>query len=403
MRLLRQLADDGHTVVLITHATKNVMLCDKVAFLAKGGHMAFYGPPEEALTHFGVQDFDGIYDRLETEGTPQRWAAQFAASRAYRAHVQPALDQGQAGAAAESQQRTQRPRVSFTRQFGVLSRRYLDIIARDRLNLAILAFIAPVVGLIYLVAWPRHVLSFEEGDTSRAFVMAFLLSLMPMIIGSVSSTREIVKEAAVYLRERTVSLRIGPYVGSKVTVVALLGAYHAALLTIFWAFSLDLPDPSMEIYGKVYMSTFLVVVSGSVIGLFISAISPREEQAILFIIGVIIVQIVFSGGVLPVKDTGFAGMVVGPLTSANWGFRAMIASVGLNGGACERLPLDGCRLPGFGEFVNDEQRAVAVEPRKDFYGEIWDPNLLAAWIAMLVIIVVVIAAIYVVQKRKDIR
>ena len=58
MRLLRHLADDGHTVVLITHATKNVMLCDKVAFLAKGGYLAFYGPPEQALAHFGVEDFD---------------------------------------------------------------------------------------------------------------------------------------------------------------------------------------------------------------------------------------------------------------------------------------------------------------------------------------------------------
>ncbi len=39
MHLLRALADQGHTVVLVTHATKNVMLCDQVVFLAKGGHL----------------------------------------------------------------------------------------------------------------------------------------------------------------------------------------------------------------------------------------------------------------------------------------------------------------------------------------------------------------------------
>ncbi|MGH2631764.1 MAG: FHA domain-containing protein, partial [Tepidiformaceae bacterium] len=74
MRLLRQLADDGHTIVLITHATKNVMLCDQVAFLARGGYLAYYGPPDKALEHFGVADFDGIYEKLESELSPEEWA-----------------------------------------------------------------------------------------------------------------------------------------------------------------------------------------------------------------------------------------------------------------------------------------------------------------------------------------
>ena len=55
MKLLRQLTEDpneGRTIVLITHATKNVMLCDKVIFLTRGGYLAFYGPPDEALQYF---------------------------------------------------------------------------------------------------------------------------------------------------------------------------------------------------------------------------------------------------------------------------------------------------------------------------------------------------------------
>ena len=39
-RAMRRLADQGRTIVLITHATKNVMLADKVAFLARGGYLA---------------------------------------------------------------------------------------------------------------------------------------------------------------------------------------------------------------------------------------------------------------------------------------------------------------------------------------------------------------------------
>ncbi|HAX70810.1 MAG TPA: ABC transporter ATP-binding protein, partial [Anaerolineae bacterium] len=46
MQLMRRLADQGRTIILITHATKNVMLADKVIFLARGGYLAWFGPPD---------------------------------------------------------------------------------------------------------------------------------------------------------------------------------------------------------------------------------------------------------------------------------------------------------------------------------------------------------------------
>ena len=56
MQLLRKIADDGRTVVLTTHATANVKLCDKIVVLARDGHLAFYGTPDEALRYFGVSE-----------------------------------------------------------------------------------------------------------------------------------------------------------------------------------------------------------------------------------------------------------------------------------------------------------------------------------------------------------
>ena len=52
MHLMRRLADQGRTIVMITRSTKNVMLADKVVFLARGGYVAWFGPPEEALAYF---------------------------------------------------------------------------------------------------------------------------------------------------------------------------------------------------------------------------------------------------------------------------------------------------------------------------------------------------------------
>ena len=73
MQLLRKIADDGRTVVLTTHATANVKLCDKIVVLARDGHLAFYGTPDEALRYFGVSSFDEIYDRLADELSPEEW------------------------------------------------------------------------------------------------------------------------------------------------------------------------------------------------------------------------------------------------------------------------------------------------------------------------------------------
>ena len=87
MRLLRQLADDGQTIVLVTHATKNVTLCDQVIFLAKGGRLAYFGPPGEALEYFGVGAFDEIYEQLEDERSPEEWEARYRQSSQYEQYV----------------------------------------------------------------------------------------------------------------------------------------------------------------------------------------------------------------------------------------------------------------------------------------------------------------------------
>jgi ABC transport system ATP-binding/permease protein len=100
MRLLRKLADQGRTIMLITHATKNVMMCDKVIILVRGGRLAFYGPPEEALVYFDAHrteyerrikamEFDDIYTILEdeTRGEPQDWHERYQQSSAYQKYV----------------------------------------------------------------------------------------------------------------------------------------------------------------------------------------------------------------------------------------------------------------------------------------------------------------------------
>jgi ABC transport system ATP-binding/permease protein len=120
---MRRLADQGRTVVLITHATKNVMLADKVVFLARGGYLAWFGPPEEALSYFdqyrserdqrsGPMEFDEIYQLLDQAelGKPTDWADRFKGHPAYRKYITEPLS-SKAGALSKES-----PRVTAKRR-----------------------------------------------------------------------------------------------------------------------------------------------------------------------------------------------------------------------------------------------------------------------------------------------
>src|SRR4029077_19572192 len=56
MRLLRRLADEGMTIVVVTHTLANVAeFCDKVICMGRGGQPTFIGTLPEALDFFAVR------------------------------------------------------------------------------------------------------------------------------------------------------------------------------------------------------------------------------------------------------------------------------------------------------------------------------------------------------------
>jgi ABC-type multidrug transport system ATPase subunit len=78
LRLLRTLADDGVTVVLTTSSAQDAVRCDKVAVLAVGGHLAFYGTPAAASGYFGADSLEEVYERLAGLGDPAAaWSRRF--------------------------------------------------------------------------------------------------------------------------------------------------------------------------------------------------------------------------------------------------------------------------------------------------------------------------------------
>src|SRR5260370_4404784 len=173
MFLLRTLADKGHTIVLVTHVTSNINTCDFICFLAQGGRLVYFGPPNEAKTYFDTDDFAEIYSSLEpTEDNPNIPAeaeTRFKASPLYQKYILKPLAQGTQhgvpplvgarsdglGSSAYKQQpiraSTSVKRGNPWRQVLLLSMRYIELIKNDVGYLLILLLQAPLIALILLL------------------------------------------------------------------------------------------------------------------------------------------------------------------------------------------------------------------------------------------------------------
>lgn len=158
MVLLRRLADKGHTVVLVTHATNNINVCDYVCFLAQGGNLAYFGPPEEARAYFKQSDFAEIYSLLEPSdekrAIPVEAKEKFSQSQEYQKYIGDHVSQETPTRPIHErpgQVKVTKKRGTRWRQFILLSQRYLELLRNDKGNLAILLLQAPIIGLILLL------------------------------------------------------------------------------------------------------------------------------------------------------------------------------------------------------------------------------------------------------------
>jgi ABC-type multidrug transport system ATPase subunit len=156
MYLLRKLADKGHTIVLVTHATNNINSCDYVCFLAQGGRLAYFGPPDEARTYFGKTDFAEIYTSLEPTDekpdAPEEAEARFKLSKEYQEYVAQPLREPPSdtrpGLDGRAKVRKRAKRGNPFKQFVLLSRRNFELLKNDRSTLILLLIQAPLLALL---------------------------------------------------------------------------------------------------------------------------------------------------------------------------------------------------------------------------------------------------------------
>ena len=90
MRLLRRLADEGMTIIVVTHTLANVAeFCDKIICMGRGGHPTFIGAFPEVLDFFAVRRLGEVFNRMDELGA-ESWRARFEQTVGATANLPPA-------------------------------------------------------------------------------------------------------------------------------------------------------------------------------------------------------------------------------------------------------------------------------------------------------------------------
>lgn len=330
MQRLRQIADDGRTVVVVTHNLTHLEVCDTVMVLAEGGYVAYVGPPSGAFAHFGASTWADVFASLKT-ASGEQWLQRFAGSPA-RTRVAESPASIPTGLPAP-QTSTERIRpASPLVQFGTLVRRQIRVMTTDRTVAAILVASPVVLALIARAVPGERGLAHDPANLDARQVLLVLV-VGACLMGSAAAVRELVKERAIYRRERAVGLSVDVYLASKVVVLGVITLFQGAVLTVAALAGRPPPDLSLLFPAgitEVVVVVALVAATSMVLGLVISALVRDENQAMPLLVVLNMAQLVLCGGLVPIVDR-FPLEYLAGLFPARWGFAAAASSVDLRG------------------------------------------------------------------------
>jgi ABC-type multidrug transport system ATPase subunit len=316
MRRLRRLCESGVTVVLTTQNPLDAVRCDKVAVLATGGHLAFFGAPEAACEYFAADSLDEIYERLAGLGDPAAaWSRRFpqfsrtvpgftafptippqpgparllpdtagphSAGRASTAPPVGLLDDGLTETALDADLDADLDAgldvtpatagvVRPFRQWSVLTRRNIDVLVRSRPTLAALAGAPMAVLLAFLVLLGLG--AFDPARPGASFWAVF----GGFFVGLAYGLPQIRPELGTLRAERFCGLSPGAYVLAKAAVLVPPLAVTDAVILLAPGLSGRLHDGG---YGPVLVTLLLSSAVALALGLLLSAVAPAQPRAL---------------------------------------------------------------------------------------------------------------------------
>lgn len=383
MQLLRSLAHkDRRTIVLVTHAVLNIELCDRIIFLGRDGKLCYFGSPNEILAHFEVENFSDIYVKLEDVD----WIDSYAIDYKYSDYCKDYMAQNIDITDNINMESTSKVKINVLKQCFLLSQRQLDIICRDCPNLLISLLTAPIgIGLLKVALQDIQPFSRTGANAGLAIQVLLIFSCACLWVGLFTSVQEIVKESAIYIRERLINLQISAYIGSKLLILAGLAVVQT--LAITQAVSLAFKPPTMTLMSwqlGISINIFLTITASFCLGLLVSAAATNSSQANSTLPIILLPQIIFSGVLFKLKGIG---IIVSYFTITRWSLGAFGTIANVNN-----------LLPS--TFKNTSLKKLPF-PTGTAYEPTWN-NLMICFVALIIHAGVYLAVAAYLQKKKDI-
>ena len=273
MILFKRLAQDGRITIMTTHLLEHADMFSKIAMMHYG-RLIFFGSPEQARSFFRVRSIGSLYSKIK-DRPAEDWQNEFHATVLHQQEVSQLRDHVLPSKRRETStsvviRESTREQLS---QWATLSRRYLDIIFRDKKNTGILLLQAPLIAFFIVIA------------TSNLSHRLFMMTLAAIWFGCNNSAREICKELPLYRRERMVYLSILPYLCSKFFILS--GLVFVQCLVLAMLVPAD--------FFTAYWPLFLCGLAGIAMGLLVSTIVDSPDKAIAMVPILLIPQVLFSG------------------------------------------------------------------------------------------------------------
>lgn len=330
MTMLRQLADAGRVVLVVTHSLTYLDVCDQVLLLAPGGKTAFYGPPNQIGPSMGTTNWADIFSGVagDPDGANKRFLAQ---------HGPPPPPPP----AAKPTDLGKPTKTSLAKQFSTISRRQMRLIVSDRGYFIFLAFLPFIMGVLSLsvpgdVGFGVPVPAIKGGEApNEPGQILVLLNVGAIFMGTALTIRALIGERAIFLREQAVGLSTSAYILAKVFVFAGFALMQSAIVVGInvWGKKWGpgavtsgavIPPRTLELY----VDMAACCVAAAMTGLALSALAKSNEQIMPLLVIAIMSQLVFQGGMIPV--TGRVGLdQLSWITPARWGFASTASTIDL--------------------------------------------------------------------------
>jgi ABC transport system ATP-binding/permease protein len=330
MTMLRQLADAGRVVLVVTHSLSYLDVCDQVLLLAPGGMTAFSGPPGQIGPSMGTTNWADIFSSVarDPDAANQRFIAQHG----------PAPPQPPSREPADLGNPT---RTSVRRQFSTIARRQVRLVVSDRGYFVFLALLPFIMGVLSLsvpgdVGFGVPVPAIQGGEApNEPGQILVLLNVGAIFMGTALTIRALIGERAIFLREQAVGLSTTAYLLAKVVVFAIFAVLQSGIVVAINIYGKKwgpgavtsgavIPNRSIELF----VDMAACCVAAAMVGLALSALAKSNEQIMPLLVIAIMSQLVFQGGMIPV--TGRIGLdQLSWFTPARWGFASTASTIDL--------------------------------------------------------------------------